>query len=157
MLRRGGTIPSTQLKCESKSAAGYASRRGDNEIMMIMMSFVAGDDDTCEKTESERAWGENKPWALSQAPALSQSAKDCSKHGSSVCEAEESMLMCMSQVCSNTAVWKHAKYGINTSTDTNNRSKLCLKLLTADHTRLAISIRIKIFLWLKTSGSLQLV
>ena len=27
------------------------------------------------------------------------------------------------------------KYGINTSTDTNNRSKLCLKLLTADHTK----------------------
>ena len=42
--------------------------------------------------------------------------------------------MCMSQVCSNAAVWKHAKYGINTSADTYNCSKLCLKLLTADQT-----------------------
>ena len=52
--------------------------------MMIMISYVAGDDDTYyEKSESERAllaWGENKPWALSESPALSQPAKDCSKH-----------------------------------------------------------------------------
>ena len=63
-------------------------RRGGRT--MIVISYAAGDDHTYyEKLESERAllaWGENKPWALSQASALSQPAKDCSKHGSSVCE-----------------------------------------------------------------------
>ena len=83
-------------------------------IMMIMMSYVAGDDDTYyEKAESERAllaWGENKPWALSESPALSQTAKDCSKHRS--VRLRKACSMCMSQVCCDTAVWKLAKYEV---------------------------------------------